>query len=532
VPYHGHNVTILWDKDGSRYHQGAGLHVYVDGAQVAQSPTLTNLTVPLPAGPPASPPTTTFTDDAANVYGQGYPRAFASYTWTGDSPWNAVDGQLFYDDIPEDTRWTDYGSPNATDYLGVDFGAAIPVDEVRLYTYDDSDHGGGVHTPAAYTVQYWTGSSWADVPSQAHAPATPAANALNQITFPTLVTSQLRVVFTKSAGNAVGVSELEAGEPSSTAATVSLGAPSAASLTVLPGRPNQLSTTFTNRTGHILTNVDVNLAAPPGWQAASGSAVHVVRPGQTVSTQWTVTPPPSAGPGTQTALYAYATFGPPGQRQTTHSRATTNVTYDPAFYPNSQLDDSFTTNTLGSYQTLQPFGTESVPQLTEANGRLTATSSTPFFGILRSGITPASDQTAVSVDAAQFTNDPSEAEDTLFAGLVKDNVDYVMAWYNNRAKTSGFDVRVNGQLNGNVNTNCCANVTIAPGDHFVVAYSGNTVTSYLGHDGTWQQLVSMEVGPAVNLADPAVRAQYRFGFGLRGSHGTVAISQFTGASGP
>lgn len=40
VSYHGHNVTILWDKDGSRYHKGCGLRVYVDGKEVGCSPEL------------------------------------------------------------------------------------------------------------------------------------------------------------------------------------------------------------------------------------------------------------------------------------------------------------------------------------------------------------------------------------------------------------------------------------------------------------------------------------------------------------
>lgn len=31
VPYHGHNITILYDKDGSVYHSGKGLRIYVDG---------------------------------------------------------------------------------------------------------------------------------------------------------------------------------------------------------------------------------------------------------------------------------------------------------------------------------------------------------------------------------------------------------------------------------------------------------------------------------------------------------------------
>lgn len=33
VLYHGHNLSIVWDKDGSRYHVGPGLHVFVDGIE-------------------------------------------------------------------------------------------------------------------------------------------------------------------------------------------------------------------------------------------------------------------------------------------------------------------------------------------------------------------------------------------------------------------------------------------------------------------------------------------------------------------
>lgn len=45
VLYHGHNLTILYDKDGSRYHQGKGLQVLVDGQQVAHRPNLGKLFV-------------------------------------------------------------------------------------------------------------------------------------------------------------------------------------------------------------------------------------------------------------------------------------------------------------------------------------------------------------------------------------------------------------------------------------------------------------------------------------------------------
>jgi len=43
VLYHGHNISIVWDKDGSRYHAGKGLRVYVNGKLVGQSDRLQRL---------------------------------------------------------------------------------------------------------------------------------------------------------------------------------------------------------------------------------------------------------------------------------------------------------------------------------------------------------------------------------------------------------------------------------------------------------------------------------------------------------
>lgn len=43
ILYHGKNLTILWDKDGSRYHQGKGLYILVDGKVVGTSDKLQKL---------------------------------------------------------------------------------------------------------------------------------------------------------------------------------------------------------------------------------------------------------------------------------------------------------------------------------------------------------------------------------------------------------------------------------------------------------------------------------------------------------
>jgi len=156
-----------------------------------------------------------------------FPRAFASYTSTApsgnrcrsadnprcvpahDSPTKATDGFIRYDAMP-DNRWTNAGSTNPTDSLGVDFGAARPVNEVKIYLYDD---GATVRAPASYEVQYLSAGAWRSVPDPIQSPATPAPNGPNEVRFSTVTTSQLRVVFTPQPGRYVGVTELESWYP-------------------------------------------------------------------------------------------------------------------------------------------------------------------------------------------------------------------------------------------------------------------------------------------------------------------------------
>jgi hypothetical protein len=48
VKYHGRMLTILWDKNGSRYQRGRGLIVFADGKQIAKSDKLERVTGRLP----------------------------------------------------------------------------------------------------------------------------------------------------------------------------------------------------------------------------------------------------------------------------------------------------------------------------------------------------------------------------------------------------------------------------------------------------------------------------------------------------
>ncbi len=44
IPYHGRNLTVLWDKTGKRYGKGQGLRLFVDGKEIAQAATITRVT--------------------------------------------------------------------------------------------------------------------------------------------------------------------------------------------------------------------------------------------------------------------------------------------------------------------------------------------------------------------------------------------------------------------------------------------------------------------------------------------------------
>lgn len=539
VPYHGHNVTVLYDRTGSRYHQGPGLHVYLDGREVASAPAVRDLTVPVPSPAPASAGQV-FMDDTVNTSGHGYPMPSASDTWQFDSVWNAIDGKVWYDEIPEvDTRWTNYSSPNSSDSYQVDLGATIPIDEVRYYSYCD---GGGVRDPASYQVQYWTGTAWADVPGQQRSPRAPACNDLNRVTFPMLHTSQVRLVLANPPGAFVGVTELEAGSWASTAARLALGPATGEPLQVAAGQPATVSTTFTNTSGHAETAASVGLDLPPGWTATPDTppAADSISPGGELSTTWTVTPSAAAQPGGSYALWAYASFGRGSQQAQTHARAQAQVAFSTAPFTDVQADDHFTTDDLASYTQIHSQITqgyqipgEIAPTWNVGGGQAAASAGTSYFGMLQDAAAPATSNSVVIVDPGRFLGNAT-TQDSVFIGLAADPGDYVMTWYNNVDHLAGFDLAQGGVLEPPGFQNPATGVTIKPGDRFALQVAGNTIISWVqpGGTGPWQRLVSTTVAPLLDLTNPSVRAQYHYAFGLRGDSGTMTAVRFEAASEP
>jgi mannosylglycerate hydrolase MGH1-like protein/F5/8 type C domain-containing protein/glycosyl hydrolase family 65 len=204
LPYHGGNLTVLWDRDGTHYNQGSGLRVWLNGKLVRVQSSLAAFTLNVPARPVASLPK--LVDDFANVSQTGFPTARSSFSYQADPPTKAIDGQDFQLDVPG-TRWTTYGSPNASDWLEVDLGAPTQISDLRVVFYDD---GGGVKVPNSYDLQYQAADGqWVMIPGQQRSPAAPVARQVNRILIqPALTTDRIRILPRRNDGGAVGITAI------------------------------------------------------------------------------------------------------------------------------------------------------------------------------------------------------------------------------------------------------------------------------------------------------------------------------------
>ena len=142
---------------------------------------------------------------ALNTAGSGIPTPFASYTYGGDSVWEAIDGIISYSANSPHDRWTDWSSGDPTDYLGINFGTAVHFCRAILDIYDD---GGGVRANP-YDLQYsLDGITWLECAGQTKTPSSPAPNQPNIDTFTPVNAQYVRAVFTNS-NNYSGVTEMQ-----------------------------------------------------------------------------------------------------------------------------------------------------------------------------------------------------------------------------------------------------------------------------------------------------------------------------------
>ena len=205
VPYHGHRLSILWDKSGNRYGKGKGLHVLAEGKPVAHSVELKKLTAALPAvAPPVRPRRANW---AVNNAGSYHPMATASSTAHG-APSKAVDGNYWYHVEPPN-RWIAATNTAEKPWFAVDFGLPRKFDSVFLYLLDDAGAGPAA-APAKVSLEYWKDGIWAPIPDLLPPVDGLRGHTANRFTFPTVEAARVRVIFDFALGQgAPGLTEIE-----------------------------------------------------------------------------------------------------------------------------------------------------------------------------------------------------------------------------------------------------------------------------------------------------------------------------------
>jgi hypothetical protein len=209
VPYHGHELTVIWDRTGNRYGKGAGFQILADGEKISSTPSLEKIIIKFP--PATLPKKEGRMNFAVNNEGTHFPAIESSFSNSNTrfTLSRLIDGNYWYHLSPPN-RWTFEGSTNQRDWCSIDFGTDRLIDEVKLYLLDD---GTGVVAPDEVVIQNWTGNSWTPTKVTSHSPLKPEGHRANSFKLSPIKTRKVRVEFKHHSGGATGLSEIEAWGP-------------------------------------------------------------------------------------------------------------------------------------------------------------------------------------------------------------------------------------------------------------------------------------------------------------------------------
>jgi hypothetical protein len=179
LPYHGHNITVMWDRDGKQYGKGIGLSVYVDGKRAGGDQSPTRLTFQIPK-PVVNRPAVEL-NKTVNIYRSGFP----SPSVTSDplhTMWQAIDGRTwFFPEIPH--GWTT-SADRTVDSLTLDLGQPQSITKVGLSFFG----GEGIVIPSRVGLEAWIDGAWTSMSKPSI-----KANARIWTTFSAVTASKLRL---------------------------------------------------------------------------------------------------------------------------------------------------------------------------------------------------------------------------------------------------------------------------------------------------------------------------------------------------
>jgi hypothetical protein len=204
VQYHGHTISVLWDRTGNKYNRGQGFQLISDGKTIASASEIKELKAYVPYEKPKSQESR-LVNYAVNNSSAPFPKAIASFPGIRHPVQKLNDGQYWYL-TPTTNQWSNIYSEEAQDWAGIDFGTEREIQSINIYFVEDDDK---IRTPISYTLEYWDGKVWKEIPKQKRQYKTPLARKGNAITFNKLTTSKIRVLLFPQNNFNVGISEIE-----------------------------------------------------------------------------------------------------------------------------------------------------------------------------------------------------------------------------------------------------------------------------------------------------------------------------------
>jgi hypothetical protein len=154
-------------------------------------------------------------------------------------------------------------------------------------------------------------------------------------------------------------------------------------------------------------------------------------------------------------------------------------------------------------------------------GGALAVSGAPFFSLFAAHDGPVAPYAAVQVDVASFSTAASASQNTVYAGLVADADNYVVASYNRATETVTIEVVNAGQRHQLLQ----AAATLAAPFAFAFVLNENNVIALADTGGGFRPLARANVASVLDLRDPAVLGRYRYAFGARADSGTIALDR-------
>jgi hypothetical protein len=183
------------------------------------------------------------------------------------------------------------------------------------------------------------------------------------------------------------------------------------------------------------------------------------------------------------------------------------------------VDDQFDSGTV-PYRRFAPAPEGDAGTASVAGGRL-AISGRRFFALFADQSGPVAPYAAVQVTVASFSTARRAAQNTVYAGLVADEGNYVVASYNRATQTVTIEVVNAGQRYQLIQ----AAATLAAPFEFAFVLNENNVIALADTGGGFRPLVRANVASVLDLRDPAVLGRYRYAFGARADSGTIALDR-------